>query len=80
MSRIRINSIKRDGDFHNAGRRDSEIGLMTVVEIRNARQGPIAMDLARNGAGKDSRIHVTCVCARLLVIGMLGPRFAHLKP
>jgi hypothetical protein len=56
-----INPVKQDGDLHIAGRPVGEIGLMSVVEIQNARQAPNAVKLARDSAGKDSPIHVTGV-------------------
>ncbi len=56
-----INTPKADGDLHIAGRPDNDIGLITVVEIQNARQAPDAVNLARSSAGKDTPIPVTGV-------------------
>jgi hypothetical protein len=56
-----INSASKDGDLHIAGRPVKEIGLMTVLEIQNARSAQEAVQLARESAGTGTAVKATGV-------------------
>jgi hypothetical protein len=56
-----VNPPTEDGDLHVAGRPVGEIGLMTVVEIQNAKDADDAVTLVRQSAGSDTQVGVTGV-------------------
>jgi hypothetical protein len=56
-----INSAAKDGDLHISGRPGSEIGLMTVAEIQNARSVLEAVTFARDNAGSGTPVSMSGV-------------------
>ena len=56
-----VNPPAEDGDLHVAGRPVGEIGLMTVVEIQNAKDADAAVALVRQNAGSTTQVNVTGV-------------------
>jgi hypothetical protein len=56
-----VNPPTEDGDLHIAGRPIGEIGLVTVVEIQNAKDADAAVALVRQSAGSNAQLNVTGV-------------------